>query len=71
MRSHLGLENNSFKPQSMCGVKELSDPPSLKIVDVCDLWKKDMGVKSTESLLGATYPHSQYAYYLSSIFARH
>ena len=51
MRSHLGLENNSFKPQSMCGVKELSDPSSLKIVDVCGLWKKDMGVKFTESLL--------------------
>jgi hypothetical protein len=50
--SHLRLEDNSFKPQSICGVKELSDPSSLKIVDVYDLWKKDMGVKYTESLLG-------------------
>ena len=51
MRSHLGLEDNSFKPQSICGVKELSDPSSLKVVDIYGLWRKDMGVKYTESLL--------------------
>jgi hypothetical protein len=51
MRSHLRPEGNFFKPQSTCGVKELSDLSSLKIVDIYGLWRKDMGVKYTESLL--------------------
>jgi hypothetical protein len=62
MRSHLGLEDNSFKPQSICGVKELSDPSSLKIVDVYGLWKKDMGVKYTESLLAKLLKVDKYTF---------